>query len=228
MLNDMGNKLHLLELDRLVTATDYHDVYRKYAGIGEDYLAGTFEEWREKAQGDPVEYLLDFHSQVVDSVEYSWMLFLLYCEQLCPNMVNTSHLPLPVSTEHPLELIRSTLYRDDIPMSERISHVYLLGKQWCQNQHIPIDQYRILHEDFHSVTSSCGDYLRVLGGRSITLSPTAKGISPPQKQKLLCENGLSQSSSGSALSLLQRLLARLNKLKKRLKIICTSMLRSPN
>ena len=213
----MGNKLTLLELDRLATATDYHDVYRKYAGIGEDYLAGTFEEWREKAQGDPVEYLLDFHSQVVDSVEYSWMLFLLYCEQLCPNMVNTSHLPLPVSTEPPLELIRSTLYRDNLPMSERISHVYLLGKQWCQNQHIPIDQYRILHED----------YLRVLGKRQVTLSPTAKGISPQQKQKLLCENGLSQSSSGSALSL-PWLRARLNKLKKRLKIICTSMLRSPN
>lgn len=213
----MGNKLDLLELDRLVTATDYHDVYRKYAGIGEDYLAGTFEEWREKALGDPVDYLLDFHSQVVDSVEYSWMLFLLYCEQLCPNMVNTSHLPLPVSTEHPLELIRSTLYREDIPMSERISHVYLLAKQWCQNQHIPIDQYRTLHED----------YQRVLGKRQITLSPTAKGISPTQKQKLLCENGLSQSSSGSALSL-PWLRARLNKLKKRLKSIYTSMLPSPD
>ena len=211
-------KVQLLVLDRLATATDYHDVYRKYAGIGEDYLAGTFEEWREKALGDPVEYLLDFASQVVDSVEYSWMLFLLICEQLCPEMVNTSHLPLPITDEHPLELIRSTLYRDDIPRSERISHVYLLGLQWCQNQHIPIDQYRTLHED----------YLRVLGGRSITLSPTAKGISPQQKQKLLCENGLSQSSSGSALSLLQRLLARLNKLKKRLKIIYTNMLRSPN
>lgn len=210
-------KVQLLELDRLVTATDYHDVYRKYAGIGEDYLAGTFEEWREKAQGDPVEYLLDFHSEVVDSVEYSWMLFLLYCEQLCPNMVNTSHLPLPVSTEHPLELIRSTLYRDNLPMSERISHVYLLGKQWCQNQHIPIDQYRILHED----------YIRVLGKGQLTLSPTAKGISPPQKQKLLCENGLSQCSYGSALSL-PWLRARLNKLKKRLKSIYTSMLPSPN
>lgn len=213
----MENKLDLLELDRLATATDYHDVYRKYAGIGEDYLAGTFEEWREKAKGDPVEYLLDFHSQVVDSVEYSWMLFLLYCEQLCPDMVNTSHLPLPISTEHPLELIRSTLYREDIPMSERISHVYLLGKQWCQNQHIPIDEYRTLHED----------YIRVLGKRQLTLSPTAKGISPPQKQKLLCENGLSQCSSGSALSL-PWLHARLNKLKKRLKSIYTSMLPSPN
>ena len=189
MLNDMGNKLHLLELDRLATATDYHDVYRKYAGIGEDYLAGTFEEWREKAKGDPVEYLLKFTSVVADSVEYSWMLFLLYCEQLCPEigckqpidnslMINTAHLPLPITGEHPLELIRSTLYRDDIPMSERISHVYLLAKQWCQNQHIPIDQYRTLHEDFHSVTSSCGDYLRVLGKRQLTLSPTAKGISP--------------------------------------------------
>jgi hypothetical protein len=228
----MGNKLDLLELDRLATATDYHDVYRKYAGIGEDYLAGTFEEWREKAKGDPVEYLIEFTSVVTDSVEYSWMLFLLRCEelytQLCyeqsgPNMVNTS----PVSTEHPLELIRSTLYREDIPMSERISHVYLLGKQWCQNQHIPIDQYRTLHEDFHSVASSCGDYLRVLGKRQPAWSPTAKGISPPQKQKLLCENGLSQSSSGSALSL-PWLRARLNKLKKRLKIIYTSMLPSPN
>lgn len=213
----MENKLYLLELDRLVTATDYHDVYRKYAGIGEDYLAGTFEEWREKALGDPVEYLLEFTSVVADSVEYSWMLFLLRCEQLCPDMVNTSHLPLPVSTEHPLELIRSTLYRDNLPMSERISHVYLLGKQWCQNQHIPIDEYRTLHED----------YIRALGKRQLTLSPTAKGISPPQKQKLLCENGLSQSSSGSALSLLW-LRARLNKLKKRLKIIYTSMLPSPN
>lgn len=210
-------KVQLLELDRLATATDYHDVYRKYAGIGEDYLAGTFEEWREKAKGDPVEYLLDFHSQVVDSVEYSWMLFLLYCEQLCPEMINTAHLPLPITGEHPLELIRSTLYRDDIPMSERISHVYLLAKQWCQNQHIPIDQYRTLYED----------YLRVLGKRQLTLSPTAKGISPPQKQKLLCENGLSQSSSGSALSL-PWLRARLNKLKKRLKSIYTSMLPSPN
>lgn len=161
-------KVQLLELDRLVTATDYHDVYRKYAGIGEDYLAGTFEEWREKAKGDPVDYLLDFHSQVVDSVEYCWMLFLLCCEQLCPNMVNTSHLPLPISDEHPLELIRSTLYRDDIPMSERISHVYLLGLQWCQNQHIPIDQYRTLHED----------YLRVLGKRSITLSRPPRALAP--------------------------------------------------
>ena len=213
----MGNKLDLLELDRLATATDYHDVYRKYAGIGEDYLAGTFEEWREKAKGDPVEYLLEFTSVVTDSVEYSWILFLLFCEQSGPNMVNTAHLPLPISNEHPLELIRSTLYREDIPMSERISHVYLLGKQWCQNQHIPIDQYRTLHED----------YLRVLGKRQLTWSPTAKGISPPQKQKLLCENGLSQSSSGSALSL-PWLRARLNKLKKRLKIIYTSMLPSPN
>ena len=213
----MENKLTLLELDRLATATDYHDVYRKYAGIGEDYLAGTFEEWREKALGDPVEYLLEFTSVVADSVEYSWMLFLLYCEELCLDMVNTSHLPLPISGEHPLELIRSTLYRDNLPMSERISHVYLLGKQWCQNQHIPIDQYRTLHED----------YLRVLGKRQLTLSPTAKGISPPQKQKLLCENGLSQSSSGSALSL-PWLRARLNKLKKRLKSIYTSMLPSPN
>lgn len=227
MLNDMGNKLHLLELDRLATATDYHDVYRKYAGIGEDYLAGTFEEWREKALGDPVDYLLEFTSVVTGSVEYSWMLFLLYCEQLCPEMINTAHLPLPITGEHPLELIRSTLYRGDIPMSERISHVYLLAKQWCQNQHIPIDQYRTLHEDFHSVTSSCGDYLRVLGKRQLTLSPTAKGISPPQKQKLLCENGLSQSSSGSALSL-PWLRARLNKLKKRLKSIYTNMLPSPN
>lgn len=213
----MENKLTPLELDRLTTATDYHDVYRKYAGIGEDYLAGTFEEWREKALGDPVEYLLDFHSQVVDSVEYSWMLFLLYCEQLCPKMINTAHLPLPITGEHPLELIRSTLYREDIPMSERISHVYLLGKQWCQNQHIPIDQYRTLHED----------YIRVLGKRQLTLSPTAKGISPPQKQKLLCENGLSRCSYGSALSL-PWLRARLNKLKKRLKSIYTSMLPSPN
>lgn len=213
----MENKLDLLELDRLATATDYHDVYRKYAGIGEDYLAGTFEEWREKALGDPVEYLLEFTSVVADSVEYSWMLFLLRCEQSGPNMVNTSHLPLPVSTEHPLELIRSTLYREDIPMSERISHVYLLGKQWCQNQHIPIDQYRTLHED----------YLRVLGERQLTLSPTAKGISPPQKQKLLCENGLSRCSYGSALSL-PWLRARLNKLKKRLKSIYTNMLPSPN
>lgn len=218
MLNDMGNKLHLLELDRLATATDYHDVYRKYAGIGEDYLAGTFEEWMEKAKGDPVEYLLEFTSVVTGSVEYSWMLFLLYCEQLCPEMINTAHLPLPITGEHPLELIRSTLYWEDIPMSERISHVYLLGKQWCQNQRIPIDDYRTLHED----------YLRVLGKRQVTLSPTAKGISPPQKQKLLCENGLSQSSSGSALSLLQRLLARLNKLKKRLKSIYTNTLPSPN
>lgn len=217
MLNDMGNKLHLLELDRLATATDYHDVYRKYAGIGEDYLAGTFEEWREKALGDPVDYLLEFTSVVTDSVEYSWMLFLLYCEQLCPEMINTAHLPLPITGEHPLELIRSTLYREDIPMSERISHVYLLGKQWCKNQHIPIDEYRTLHED----------YIRVLGERQLTLSPTAKGISPPQKQKLLCENGLSQSSSGSALSL-PWLRARLNKLKKRLKSIYTSMLPSPN
>ena len=129
---DILNKVQLLELDRLATTTDYHDVYRKYAGIGEDYLAGTFEEWMEKAKGDPV--------------EYSWMLFLLRCEelytQLCYeqsglDMVNTAHLPLPISTEHPLELIRSTLYREDIPISERISHVYLLGKQWCQNQHIP-------------------------------------------------------------------------------------------
>ena len=223
----MENKLDLLELDRLVTATDYHDVYRKYAGIGEDYLAGTFEEWREKAHGDSVDYLLEFTSVVADSVEYSWMLFLLYCERLCPDMVNTSHLPLPISNEHPLELIRSILYRDihsvaspkgDIlPMSERISHVYLLAKQWCQNQHIPIDQYRTLHED----------YQRVLGKRQITLSPTAKGISPTQKQKLLCENGLSQSSSGSALSL-PWLRARLNKLKKRLKSIYTSMLPSPD
>ena len=213
----MGNKLDLLELDRLVTATDYHDVYRKYAGIGEDYLAGTFEEWREKTLGDPVEYLLEFTSVVTGSVEYSWMLFLLYCEQLYPNMVNTAHLPLPISDEHPLKLIRSTLYREDIPMSERISHVYLLGKQWCQNQHIPIDQYRTLHED----------YLRVLGERQLTLFPTAKGISPPQKQKLLCENGLSQCSYGSALSL-PWLRARLNKLKKRLKSIYTSMLPSPN
>lgn len=210
-------KVQLLELDRLVTATDYHDVYRKYAGIGEDYLAGTFEEWREKAKGDPVDYLLDFTSVVADSVEYCWMLFLLHCEQLCPDMVNTSHLPLPISDEHPLELIRSTLYRDNLPMSERISHVYLLGKQWCQNQRIPIDEYRTLHED----------YLRVLGKRQVTLSPTAKGISPPQKQKLLCENGLSQYSSGSALSL-PWLHARLNKLKKRLKSIYTNTLPSPN
>lgn len=213
----MENKLTLLELDRLVTATDYHDVYRKYAGIGEDYLAGTFDEWREKALGDPVDYLLEFTSVVADSVEYSWMLFLLYCERLCPDMVNTSHLPLPISDEHPLELIRSILYRDNLPMSERISHAYLLAKQWCQNQHIPIDQYRTLHED----------YLRVLGKRQLTLSPTAKGISPPQKQKLLCENGLSQCSSGSALSL-PWLRARLNKLKKRLKSIYTSMLPSPD
>lgn len=213
----MENKLDLLELDRLATATDYHDVYHKYAGIGEDYLAGTFEEWGEKAEGDPVDYLLEFTSVVTDSVEYSWMLFLLYCEELCPDMVNTAHLPLPISNEHPLELIRSTLYRDNLPMSERISHVYLLGKQWCQNQHIPIDQYRILHED----------YIRVLGKRQLTLSPTAKGISPPQKQKLLCENGLSQCSSGSALSL-PWLRARLNKLKKRLKSIYTSMLPSHN
>ena len=210
-------KVQLLELDRLVTATDYHDVYRKYAGIGEDYLAGTFDEWGEKALGDPVDYLLEFTSVVADSVEYSWMLFLLYCEQLCPDMVNTAHLPLPISDEHPLELIRSILYRDNLPMSERISHVYLLAKQWCQNQHIPIDQYRTLHED----------YLRVLGKRQLTLSPTAKGISPPQKQKLLCENGLSQSSSGPALSL-PWLRARLNKLKKRLKSIYTNMLPSPN
>ena len=223
---DILNKVQLLELDRLVTATDYHDVYRKYAGIGDDYLAGTFEEWREKALGDPVEYLLEFTSVVTGSVEYSWMLFLLRCEelytQLCyeqsgPDMVNTSHLPLPISTEHPLELIRSTLYREDIPTSERISHVYLLAKQWCHNQHLPIDQYRTLHED----------YIRVLGKRQLTWSPTAKGISPPQKQKLLCENGLSQCSSGSALSL-PWLRARLNKLKKRLKSIYTSMLPSPN
>lgn len=53
---DILNKVQLLELDRLATTTDYHDVYRKYAGIGEDYLAGTFEEWMEKAKGDPVEY----------------------------------------------------------------------------------------------------------------------------------------------------------------------------
>ena len=218
VLNDMENKLDLLELDRLVTATDYHDVYRKYAGIGEDYLAGTFEEWREKALGDPVEYLLEFTSVVTDSAEYSWMLFLLRCEQLCPEISNEHpHTSLHSYGEHPLELIRSTLYREDIPMSERISHVYLLAKQWCHNQHLPIDEYRTLHED----------YLRVLGGRSITLSPTAKGISPPQKQKLLCENGLSRCSYGSALSL-PWLRARLNKLKKRLKIIYTSMLPSPN
>lgn len=215
---DILNKVQLLELDRLVTATDYHDVYRKYAGIGEDYLAGTFEEWGEKALGDPVEYLLEFTSVVADSVEYSWMLFLLRCEQLCPEISNEHpHTSLHSYGEHPLELIRSTLYREDIPMSERISHVYLIAKQWCQNQHIPIDEYRTLHED----------YIRVLGKRQITWSPTAKGISPPQKQKLLCGNGLSQSSSGSALSL-PWLRARLNKLKKRLKSIYTSMLPSPN
>ena len=215
---DILNKVQLLELDRLATATDYHDVYRKYAGIGEDYLAGTFEEWREKALGDPVEYLLEFTSVVTDSVEYSWMLFLLRCERLCPEISNEHpHTSLHSYGEHPLELIRSTLYREDIPMSERISHVYLLAKQWCHNQHLPIDQYRTLHED----------YLRVLGERQLTSSPTAKGISPPQKQKLLCENGLSQCSSGSALSL-PWLRARLNKLKKRLKSIYTSMLPSPN